>query len=166
MYPDPFRVDVESRLRRRGVNILFSDTIEGTPDPQGSVQTSSGMSLPCDLLVRSLLDWPFPNRSLFLLQIYARGGRPNTSLLKFLRPSVVTDRGYVKVNPKLQVEGHQNIFALGDIIDWPEAKQLTKISMGHAPVVINNVMNYLEGRLPKKAYKNCPEILAISIGRV
>ncbi|KAF8198630.1 hypothetical protein BJ912DRAFT_952153 [Pholiota molesta] len=147
MYPNIFRVDVESRVRRRGVNILFSDTIEGTPNPQGSVQTSSGMSLPCDLL------------------IYARGGRPNTSLLKFLRPSVLTDRGYVKVTPTLQVEGHHNIFALGDVIDWPEAKQLTKISMGHAPVVISNVMSYLDGRLPKRAYKNCPEILAISIGR-
>ncbi|KAF9476817.1 FAD/NAD(P)-binding domain-containing protein [Pholiota conissans] len=147
MYPETFRTDVEDRLRRRGVSIIFNDTIEGNAAPKGTIRTSQGVSLPCDLL------------------IHARGGRPNASLLKFLRPSVLTDRGYVKVTPKLQVESHQNIFALGDIIDWPEAKQLTKISMGHAPVVINNVMNYLEGRLPKKAYRKTPEILAISIGR-
>lgn len=68
--------------------------------------------------------------------------------------------------PTLQMQNHHNIFALGDIIDWPETKQLTKISFGHAPVVIANVMNYLEGRLPKREYTKSTEIMLISIGRV
>ncbi|KAF8962332.1 hypothetical protein BDZ97DRAFT_1825661 [Flammula alnicola] len=147
MYPDKFRLDVENRLRRRGVNILFNDTIEGTPNPLAPLKTSGGVPLKCDLL------------------IFARGGRPNTSLLKFLRPLVLTDRGYVKVMSTLQVDSHPNIFALGDIIDWPEAKQLTKISIGHAPVIIANVMSYLEGKAPKKLYTKSTEILAISNGR-
>ncbi|KJA14846.1 hypothetical protein HYPSUDRAFT_48795 [Hypholoma sublateritium FD-334 SS-4] len=146
-YPEKFRMDIERRLRRKGVNIVFNDTLDGTLEPKGILTTGSGTSLPCDLV------------------IYARGGRPNTSLLKFLRPAVLTDRGYVKVMPTLQMQNHHNIFALGDIIDWPETKQLTKISFGHAPVVIANVMNYLEGRLPKREYKKSTEIMFISIGR-
>ncbi len=68
--------------------------------------------------------------------------------------------------PTLQMQNHHNIFALGDIIDWPETKQLTKISFGHAPVVIANVMNYLHGRLPKREYTKSTELMFISIGRV
>jgi len=79
---------------------------------------------------------------------------------------VLTDRGFAKVGPTLQLEGHPNIFALGDIIDWPEAKQLTKISLGHTPVVIANVLSYLEGKAPKKVYTKSTEILSISNGKV
>lgn len=148
MYPDNFRQDIESRIRLRGVNILFNDTIEGMPNPHAPLKTGKGVPLPCDLLV------------------LARGGRPNTSLLKFLRPDVLSDRGYIRVRPTLQIDRHPNMFALGDVIDWPEAKQLMKISMGHTAVVITNVMSYLEGKVPKKTYTKSPEFLSISNGRV
>ncbi|KAF8156668.1 hypothetical protein B0H34DRAFT_798071 [Crassisporium funariophilum] len=147
MYPERFRKDIETRLRRRGVNILFNDTIEGTPDLDAPLKTRNNVPLNCDLLIP------------------ARGGRPNTSLLKFVRPSVLTDRGFVKVDPTLQLQSHPNIFALGDIIDWPEAKQVTKISLGHAPVVIANVLSYLNNKVPRKTYTGSTEILAISIGK-
>ncbi|KAH9477744.1 Apoptosis-inducing factor-like protein A [Psilocybe cubensis] len=147
IYPDKFRENIESRIRLRGVNILFNDTIEGTPNPHAPLKTGNGVPLPCDLL------------------LFARGGRPNTSLLKFLRPNVLSDRGYVRVKPTLQIDQHPNMFALGDIIDWPEAKQLMKISMGHTAVVIANVISYLEGKVPKKTYNKSPELLWISNGR-
>ncbi|KAF4616351.1 hypothetical protein D9613_008616 [Agrocybe pediades] len=147
IYPDKFRVDIENRLRRSGVNILFNDTIEGVPNPAAPLKTSNGIPLPCDLLIP------------------ARGGQPNTSLLKYLRPFVLTDRGFVKVSTTLQLEQHPNIFALGDIIDWPEAKQLTKISIGHAPVVVANVMSYLDGKVPKKVYTKSAEIMSVSNGK-
>jgi len=147
IYPDKFRLDAENRVRRRGVNIIFNDTIDGTPDPNAPLKTSSGVPLHCDLLV------------------LARGGRPNTSLLKYLRPAVLTDRGFIKVSPTLQVDSHPNIFALGDVIDWPEAKQLTKISLGHTSVIVSNIMSYVVGKVPRKVYTKSAEILMISNGR-
>ncbi|KDR72483.1 hypothetical protein GALMADRAFT_73843 [Galerina marginata CBS 339.88] len=147
MYPDKFRLNLENRLRKRGVNIIFNDTIDGTPDPNAPLKTGKGVPLPCDLLV------------------LARGGRPNTSLLKYLRPPVLTDRGYIKVAPTLQIDTHPNMFALGDIIDWPEAKQLTKISLGHTPVIVANILSYLDGKVPKKVYTKSAEILTVSNGR-
>lgn len=165
-YPEKFRVDLERRVQRRDVNIIFNDTIEGRPDPKGTLATSKGISLPCDLIVSHAFTLPGQKFLHLSSKIYARGGRPNTTIFNFLQPSVLSDRGYVKVNSKLQVHGHHNIFALGDIIDWPEPKQLTKILFGHAPVVISNVMSYLEGRPLKKEYTKSIEIMAVSIGKV
>ncbi|KAF8882154.1 hypothetical protein CPB84DRAFT_1734913 [Gymnopilus junonius] len=147
IYPDKFRMDIENRLRRRDVNIIFNDTIEGTPDSSAPWKTAKGVPLNSDLV------------------ILARGGRPNTSLLKYLRGNVLTDRGYIKVTPTLQVEGHPNMFALGDIIDWAEAKQLTKILLGHGSVVVSNALSYLSKKQPKKVYIKSAEILTISNGK-
>lgn len=55
VYPLKFRVDLERRLRRRGVEIILDDTIEGQPrlEPDVPLKTRKGTSLKCDLLVSS-----------------------------------------------------------------------------------------------------------------
>jgi len=61
---------------------------------------------------------------------------------------------------------HPGMFALGDIVDWPEVKQLAKISMGHAAVVVQNVLQYINWEEPTHLYKGTRDIMAISMGRV
>ena len=98
-------------------------------------------------------------------QVTARGAGPNTSLLQSLEPSPLTDRGYVKVLPSLQLQSHPSIFALGDITDLQETKQFQKTA-GHASVVVPNVLSYLEGEELKQQCKPGKEIIMISNGRV
>ncbi|KAF8970472.1 hypothetical protein BDZ97DRAFT_1791626 [Flammula alnicola] len=148
IYPRKFRVDLERRLRLRGVDIIFDDVIEGQPrvDPDVPIKTRMGTPVKCDLLV------------------LARGAGPNTSMFKFLLPTPLSDHDYVQVEPTLQVRGHPSIFAAGDIIDLPEAKQFAKTA-GHATVIVQNIVSYLKDEQPKEECKPGKEIIVISNGR-
>ncbi|KIM42121.1 hypothetical protein M413DRAFT_127435 [Hebeloma cylindrosporum] len=148
IYPRSFRVSLERKLLLRGVNIIFDDVIQGQPrvDPNTPVKTRKGTPIKCDLLVT------------------ARGAGPNTSLLKFLQPEVLTDRGYVSVLPTLQIRNHPSIFAAGDIIDFREAKQYEKTA-GHAAVIVENIMSYLKNQPLKRVCKPGKEIIVVSNGR-
>ena len=63
---------------------------------------------------------------------------------------VLTDKGYVRVSEHLEVHGHPGVFAVGDIVDWPEQKQAAK-AMWHAPVASaggDEVVRAPTGRCP------------------
>ena len=76
----------------------------------------------------------------------------------------MNDRGYVKIRPTFQLQEHPDIFALGDIVDWNEQKQMAK-AWGHAPIVADNVGAYLSGRTLKQ-YKGSIEMILITNGKV
>ena len=78
---------------------------------------------------------------------------------------VLTDKGYVRVNEHLEVHGHPGVFAVGDIVDWPEQKQAAK-AMWHAPVAAANVLSFVQGKPPQKVYKGAPELIMVSLGKV
>jgi len=168
IYPRHFRMDIERRLRIRGIDIIFDDKVEGRPilQPEMPLITQKGKSFKCDLLV-CVIHHPFHFSSFdnHSLQVTARGAGPNTSLLHSLEPFPLTDRGYVKVLPSLQLQSHPSIFAVGDIADLQEAKQFQKTA-GHASVVVPNVLSYLEGEELKQECKPGKEILIVSNGRV
>ena len=98
-------------------------------------------------------------------QVSARGPTPNTGFVESsLGAHTVNSRKYVRVRPTLQLQEYTDIFALGDIIDWKEQKQITK-AWGHAAIVAANVEAYLAGRKLKE-YKGSPEMAMITNGKV
>jgi NADH dehydrogenase FAD-containing subunit len=64
----------------------------------------------------------------------------------------------------LQLKGHPNIFAGGDVIEWAEQKQEAKAGK-HASIIARNVVAYLEGRSLQQ-YKGSIEMIGITNGRV
>jgi thioredoxin reductase len=98
------------------------------------------------------------------VQVQARGSRPNTAFIAKLGSSVLTEQGYVKVQPTLQLTSYRNIFAGGDVIDWKEQKQAAKAG-SHAAIIVANVVAYLASR-PLKPYKGSPEMIGITNGKV
>lgn len=98
-------------------------------------------------------------------QISARGPTPNTGFIESSLGSNTLNSGkFVRVRPTLQLQEYTDIFALGDIIDWKEQKQVAK-AWGHAAIVSANVDAYLSGRKLKE-YKGSPEVILITNGKV
>lgn len=55
--------------------------------------------------------------------------RPNTQMFEQDFPNVLTPQGFIKVLPTLQVEGTENIFALGDAANIPVSVGLLLLAL-------------------------------------
>lgn len=54
--------------------------------------------------------------------IVAYGSKPNSELMDKFDASAVTEKGTVKVTPTMQVAGHPNWFAIGDVAETADGK--------------------------------------------
>ncbi|KAJ3984495.1 hypothetical protein F5890DRAFT_1294827 [Lentinula detonsa] len=53
------------------------------------------------------------------------GMRPNTS---YLPSDLLSSTGHVKIIPTFQLPAHPDVFAIGDIVDWNERVNASKVS--------------------------------------
>jgi apoptosis-inducing factor 2 len=60
---------------------------------------------------------------------------------------------------------HPSIFALLDVIDWPEQKQAGKANK-QVPVVVANVLSYVANKPVIVDYKGMPEFMIVTNGKV
>ncbi|XP_057819052.1 uncharacterized protein LOC131032140 [Cryptomeria japonica] len=79
---------------------------------------------------------------------------------------VVDERGQIKVDKYLRVEGTTNVFAGGDIINVKELKQGNSAMM-HAVLIAENIKKLSKNPNESKlgTYKPIPNIASISLGR-
>ncbi|CAE6399795.1 unnamed protein product [Rhizoctonia solani] len=148
-YPTKFRKSLLDVVTKKGAQVIFGDKISPDVVPQdGYVTTQSGKRIRADLVIP------------------AAGGRPNTDVVDTLDASVVTKTGTVLVTPELRVKlssGAQNVWAIGDIIEWPEQKMVFKASSGHAPTVAKNIVANIQGG-KEAQYTGKPEMIFVTQG--
>ncbi|KAH8817609.1 hypothetical protein DL96DRAFT_1471599 [Flagelloscypha sp. PMI_526] len=150
-YTDKFRRTIGRGLQRRGVDVILNDWVDypRTGDVgKVDIQTRFKESI---IAVNYI--------------VHARGPRPNTALVaKSLGDSVLSPIGQIKIQPSLQVEGYDNIFAGGDIIDWPEQRQAMKAAV-HGKCIAHNILQQIHG-LPMKPYNGQTEMLYLNRGAI
>ncbi|KAG8732947.1 hypothetical protein FRC11_009824 [Ceratobasidium sp. 423] len=148
-YPTKFRRSLLDAVTKKGVQVVLGDKISPDVVPQdGYVTTQSGKRIRADLVIP------------------AAGGRPDTAVVSTLGTDVVTKSGTVLVTPELRVKlssGAQNVWAIGDIIEWPEQKMAFKASSGHAPIVAKNILANIQGR-KESQYGGKPEMIFVTLG--
>ncbi|KAF9026132.1 hypothetical protein BDZ89DRAFT_1134995 [Hymenopellis radicata] len=145
IYTDKFRVGILRDLEARGSRTKGSRD-QGRPN---RTRPLSRFVLTPNLCIQQLPMW---------------GTRPNTAYLaSSLGADTLAENGCVKIRPTFQLHNHTEIFAMGDIIDWPEVKQSLKANR-HAVIVSKNVVNYLQGKSLKE-YKNNFEVLILTGGK-
>ena len=165
-YPAKYRDRVKAGVAARKVDMVLGEFVEGFP-PSGSGELvfKSGKRLNASLVVSSSRRAHFTS-SAGRCQVVTSGPKPNTEFIgESLGSEALTKTKLVKVEKTLQLASHPAIFAVGDIIDWDEQKQAAK-AIGHAPVVVANVVNLLAGRPVRKEYRGFPEVIAIANGKV
>lgn len=113
-------------LSCKGVQIITDDRLDGAGsrsdqvfNEPGQAVTQSGRRVDYDLL------------------IWCTGGRPNTAYMRPHLDHALDAHGRVRVQPTLQVEGHETLFALGDITDLDENKMAWHVGGHIAPAAIN-----------------------------
>ncbi|CCG82077.1 putative Amid-like NADH oxidoreductase [Taphrina deformans PYCC 5710] len=145
VYPAKLRKNLKSQLESLGVHVLTGISVEGELQA-GQVTFSNGQSQSCDLIYSTT------------------GGKPNSRLIKDLDASAVSTNGSVRVEKSLQVVGHPKIFALGDVADLKEQKQVAKIP-GHVAVVAMNLVSLIKENKTTKKYDGQRELIIVTVGK-
>ncbi|KAG9074073.1 hypothetical protein FRC06_010963, partial [Ceratobasidium sp. 370] len=141
-YPAKFRQSILDATRKLGIDVVLGDKISQNAVPEGGyVTTERGKRTRADMVVAAI------------------SGRPNDD-------SIVTSASTVLVTPELNVRlmsGAQNVWAIGDIIEWPEQKMVFKAATGHVPVVVNNILASIKGG-KRTSYAGKPEVILVTLG--
>jgi NADH dehydrogenase FAD-containing subunit len=133
------REELQRQLVEQDVDLRLGTGLRSLPAvPEGqlgafSVTTQGGEQITADIWFRSF------------------GSRVSTEYLADGRLVELTPSGLVPVTERLQVVGHDRVYALGDIVDLADPKMATW-AQTQAGVVVENIRAQLDGRLPDATY--------------
>ncbi|MEU1724685.1 FAD-dependent oxidoreductase [Nonomuraea sp. NPDC005692] len=136
------RADLRRQLAELGVELLLGTALDAEPPAEPgragpfTVGSTAG-ELSADIWFR------------------AYGVRVETGYLGGDLGDARTPRGHVRVTERLNVEGHEHVYAIGDITDLAEAKMAGN-AMQHAEVVAANIIAQLRGERPSSVYRPSP----------
>ncbi|MBS2536356.1 FAD-dependent oxidoreductase [Catenulispora sp. NF23] len=133
--------DLRGQLDKLGIELRLGAGLTADPAPapgiagEFTVTDQAGDQLTADIWFR------------------AYGSRIHTDFLDGAVPR--NERGQVKVTERLTVEGHDTVYALGDITDVPETK-MAGWALRHAEVVAANILAHANGEEPAAAHTPLP----------
>ena len=133
----------EKFLKKKGVTILYNSKI--VKSDKGSYVTEQGEKITADMAFMCV------------------GIVPNSQLLSKNFPKTLAQRGYVKVNEHLQLEGSHNIFVAGDLVNIKEEKTAQNSEI-QAKVVVENVKRLAKGK-ELESYKSKKRLIVLSLGK-
>ncbi|NUT35496.1 MAG: FAD-dependent oxidoreductase [Hamadaea sp.] len=119
------REEITRQLGDLGVEMILGASVTGAVPPAGQIQPftvtlSDGREIGADLWLRCY------------------GASPATAYLTGTLAQARRDDGRVRVTPTLLVDGHDTVFAIGDITDVEEPKQAIS-AIAHAAIVAANI---------------------------
>ncbi len=151
---DRFRPDLRAELRRqltdRGVELVLGESLVQLPSTVANehatftVTTKSGRDITADIWFQCFGVTPISD---YLKGDLARARRPD---------------GFVTVRPTLQVEGHDTVFAIGDV-STADAK-MAGMAGRQAQVVAENVIKLVHGDADLVSYEPYGPAIIVPIG--
>ncbi|RKP13267.1 hypothetical protein BJ684DRAFT_10314 [Piptocephalis cylindrospora] len=152
LIPGPFKAQTGVRALRKlqalGVNVELDVKVKGLK-PEEVAQ-----------------GYTHTTRTVQATSIYAWAkGAPNSHLLTSLGAETMDEKGYVKVEPTLQLSRYPNIFAVGDVCNADI--DLASAARGQGALAATNLLALLHSTSPPKltTYRKMPNIIMVTIGR-
>jgi NADH dehydrogenase FAD-containing subunit len=140
-YTEEMRIELVRQLAELEIEVRLGAAFDAEPDVEpgraGAVRVSvGGEKVEADIWFR------------------AYGGSTNSG---FLTEGLATlnERGQIRVNSKLNVDGHSHVYAVGDLTDIAEEKRAAYATQ-HAEVVAANIIAQVNGEEPVQEYRPSP----------
>ncbi|MSS84014.1 FAD-dependent oxidoreductase [Actinomycetaceae bacterium WB03_NA08] len=151
-YTEEFRVNVRQQVDELGATVYTGSELAFLPPTSIGelghfrVETKAGQPIEADI-------W---------FQCY--GAQPASGFLRGTEfGSALNQDGTIKVQPTLQVQGFDNVYAVGDITDVPESKR-ADAARHQARVVVANIAEQIEGNTPDVIYRPTKEWVVLPLG--
>ncbi|WRS29802.1 FAD-dependent oxidoreductase [Actinomycetaceae bacterium MB13-C1-2] len=151
-YTDEFRSLVQEQAEELGIEVIAGAPLAFLPpNPLGTlgrfqVVTTAGNTVEADMWFQCFGTEP------------ATGYLRNTDYAEALNQD-----GSIKVLPTLQVVGHPNTYAIGDVTDVAESKR-ADAARSHARVVVANIASQINGEEPDSVYQIRRDWIVLSMG--
>ncbi|XP_025960586.2 ferroptosis suppressor protein 1 isoform X1 [Dromaius novaehollandiae] len=146
------RQEVKEILLRKGVRLLLSERVSNLENftlnqfhKDMVVRTEKGTEITADMV------------------ILCTGIKINSSAYASAFGDKLASNGALKVNQYLQLEGYENIYAIGDCADLKEPKMAYHAGL-HANIVVTNIINSLTHK-SLKTYQPGSLTFLLSMGR-
>ncbi|MDA1358946.1 FAD-dependent oxidoreductase [Glycomyces luteolus] len=145
-YEAALRTELHAQLEKLGIEVRLGVTLDDEPAVEpgraGAVAvTAENEPIEADIWFRAF------------------GMTTNSGYLKDgIAP--LNRRGQLPVTPKLNVEGHEHVYAIGDLTDMNEEKRASAAGQ-HAAVVAANILAQINGEAPEQEYQPSPVRVAI-----
>lgn len=150
-YTDELRDIITKQLEERGIKIITGSPLGYNPPidmgalSRFQVETRAGVTIEADM-------W---------FQCY--GSQTASGYLAHDFSEVMRPNGQLRVDKYMRVEGHKNVYAVGDITDVKESKR-ADAARAHARVVVANIRDEIEGRSPSTTYAAGKEWVILPLG--
>ncbi|OXB74701.1 UNVERIFIED_CONTAM: hypothetical protein H355_001533 [Colinus virginianus] len=146
------RQEVKEILLRKGVRLLLSEKVSNVQNLTANrfqkdmvVRTDKGTEVVADMVV------------------LCTGIKVNSSAYAAAFGDKLASNGALNVNEHLQLEGYDNIYAIGDCANLKEPKMAYHAGL-HASVVVSNIVNSLTHK-PLKTYQPGSLTFLLSMGK-
>lgn len=151
-YTEEFRAEIERQVEQLGIRVVTGSRLAYYPTLSAAelghfqVETESGEQIQADI-------W---------FQCY--GSQANSGYLVGTEYAhILRKNGTVRVEPTMQVVGHRNSYAVGDISDVPESKR-ADAARHQARVVIANIASQIENGEADAVYQPTKEWVVLPLG--
>ncbi|XP_064173069.1 apoptosis-inducing factor 2 [Anguilla rostrata] len=146
------RQQAKEVLLEKGVELVLGQKVSNLSDLElnvtrknTTVMTDKGTELITDIVIS------------------CTGNKINSAAYSSSLGGCLAEDGALKVNPQLQVEGFENVYAVGDCADVREPKMAYHAGL-HAAVAVTNIINSLSGKAPT-SYKPGSVTMLLAMGR-
>lgn len=134
--PEAFGTEVQQNIEAMGITVMNNSRVDGDIPAEGYAVAPGPLQVGSNALET---DFAF----------YAVGTKVETGAFE---ESLPTEKGFIKVDAFLRVEGKENVFALGDCANVQESKLAYVADTVHAPIIVANVAAVAHGKSPKKKH--------------